>query len=404
MGKSIGGKKNLAEEYRKKILKRKSMAGTGGNESLESATETTLPADTPEVNADTSRKELHRLIDTYLDGNENLKQLADKAATDGREALKAVCDDNPGYLEKNPQKLGALEVIVRTDGSRPSFMIRNGTIDYQSSPAGSWSDILPAEESSIRNAISCVGRVNNKNGAHIGTGFLVANNMVITNRHVLQEIATKENDNTWKMLPGTFIDFGHEFRAQTSLWPRNINRVVFCPPQYIDPRNIDHSKLDLVVLECDPVDTQTLPIKLSIGGSSEWAQPGNFIYIVGYPGNPGLAGLQQYSTLLEQLFKSTFGCKRLAPGEIILPTADTGTLSFAHDATTLGGNSGSVILAQAKGVMAAGLHYGGNIQAPRENWGHVLGNTLNAANSIRNQTLKQCLEENNIAIVDMFAQ
>lgn len=403
MGKAIGGKKNLAEEYRKKLMRGKKSAAagdnesTGGNESI-----TTLPDDTPQVSAEMSREELYRIINTYMDGDESLKKIADKATADGKEALKAVCGDSPDYLEKNPQKLGALEVIVRTDGSRPSFMIKDGAIDFNSSPAGIWADILPAEETIIKKAIECVGRINTKDGGHVGTGFLVSNNIIITNRHVLQAIATKENDNTWKMIPGTFIDFGYEFRGQASRWPRKLIKVVYCPPKYIDPYKIDHHKLDLVMVECDPVDQQSIPVKLSFGSSAEWAQPGNYIYTIGYPGNPGLAGLQAYSTLLEQIFKSTFGCKRLAPGEIITISEEASKWTLAHDATTLGGNSGSLILAQGKGVVAAGLHYGGTLKAPRENWGHIAGYTLDAMNSIDNKTLRQCLEEYNVAIVDMF--
>ena len=105
------------------------------------------------------------------------------------------------------------------------------------------------------------------------------------------------------------------------------------------------------------------------------------MFTVGYPASPGGA---ERADLLERLFQSTFGCKRIAPGLIMesarIPTG-LDRISTAHDATTLGGNSGSVVLVIGREHSAAGLHYGGSRREPRENFVHPLGLLLNVKNA-----------------------
>jgi hypothetical protein len=114
------------------------------------------------------------------------------------------------------------------------------------------------------------------------------------------------------------------------------------------------------------------------------------MYIVGYPGSPGPG--QAPLTLLEQLFQSTYGHKRLAPGLLMTSQAGVHTWTIAHDATTLGGNSGSVVLLIDNEQIAAGLHYGGRWADPRENWGHNLGLVLDQADK-SGKTLREYLRD-----------
>jgi hypothetical protein len=349
--------------------------------------------------AEGSKQVLHSMIETVGTNKANLKRIVNKITEDGKEALKAVSEDNDKYLQNNPFKTSMLEVIVLTDGSRPSFMVRDGKVDKNSSPVGEWSQVLDDNQVEIEKAIACVGRINRSN-VHIGTGFLIHPNLVITNRHVLQEIANLENDGNWVMKPGVMIDFGYEFRGRESVNPRAMKKIVFCGASYIDPEIIDHSKLDLALIELAPAENPAeLPV-LDFFASKDWADPGSFIYTIGYPGNPGLAGLKIYNTLLEDLFKSTFGYKRMAPGQVMPISSDrTTTGTVTHDATTLAGNSGSVIIRIGGKSKAAGLHYGGSLKAPRQNWGHILGATLEAK-GFQGKTLRENLSEFNIKLTD----
>jgi hypothetical protein len=198
--------------------------------------------------------------------------------------------------------------------------------------------------------------------------------------------------------PGVAIDFGHEFRARDSVSPRRLKRVVFCPEKVINPKLVDHKKLDLVLIELDAAQESERPRSvLAFDIAPDWANPPQFIYTVGYPGNPGWGELL---SLQEQLFQSTFGCKRLAPGEIEPPHANVSTWTLAHDASTLGGNSGSVVLVPGREDAAAGLHYGGTGAVPRENWGHILGRVLGEPDKDSGKTLREVLNQFGVRLVD----
>jgi V8-like Glu-specific endopeptidase len=384
----------IAAQYRKKLAAKRSL--------LESTSESTPDFAESEVpdRAKAARENLNRIIKEYLGDKKELYELAGRITTKGSEALRAVANNEDLYLIKNPQSMHFLEVIVRTDGSRPSFMVRNGKADKATSPVGDWSDILDASEQPLTEAIACVGRIDYKKG-HVGTGFLIHENLVVTNRHVLQSVAHRENDGSWRVKPQSTIDFGYEFRARTSINPREIESVTFAGDKYVDMYKIDHEKLDMAILRLKPVSSDQVPRKLlSVNIAPDWATNDTITFTIGYPGDPGVQGLKTYGSLLEQLFKSTFGCKRLAPGQIMSPVNQLAGWGLAHDTTTLGGNSGSLIVTQGKPYAAAGLHYGGQVQAPRENWGHVLGKALEAPDVVSGRSLKQILNDFGVPMID----
>ena len=89
-----------------------------------------------------------------------------------------------------------------------------------------------------------------------------------------------------------------------------------------------------------------------------------------------MAGLSNYGIVLEQLYQSTYGFKRLSPGQVLVDDDMAAHHSICHDASTLGGNSGSVIIGAGKETAAAALHYGGTLAPPKQNWGHLLAATL----------------------------
>src|SRR5262249_41158130 len=138
---------------------------------------------------------------------------------------------------------------------------------------------------------------------------------------------------------------------------------------------------------------------LAVDIAPDWAQLQQTIFIIGYPGNPGFATYTP--TLLEQLFQSTFGYKRIAPGVVVGSQVEVAEWTMAHDATTLGGNSGSIVLVAGREHIAAGLHYGGR-RNPGENWGHIMGLLLNRTDGRTNQTLRQHFEEYGVELVDRF--
>ncbi len=84
----------------------------------------------------------------------------------------------------------------------------------------------------------------------------------------------------------------------------------------------------------------------------------HLVYLVGYPAtdNQGITPAE----VLTRIFAGIYEVKRLQPGTI---TAISPTLPrFAHDCSTLGGNSGSVVLDLATHKVI-GLHFSGGFRA-----------------------------------------
>lgn len=392
--------RDLTAHY-KKILKSGEDASGGGVEGVGDG-EPDLSEGGISDRLDTTQAELKRIVDEHLGGSQELHELAEQITANASEALRALRDEDEERLRERPDLLDSLEAVVRTDGSRPSFMIRNGAVDKTTSPLGSWESTLDVSADMLRDAIWCVGRIDIPSALHgfEGTGFLIQENLIATNRHVLQGIARRGGDGNWTVNDGVTIDFGHEFRARDSVNRRTPRRVAFAGSKPIlEVGPVDHTKLDLALIELEPTAPENLPrAPLALDVAADWNDPDTTIYTLGYPANPRVGTYTP--TLLEQLFQTTYGYKRLAPGKVMRAQARVHTWTLAHDATTLGGNSGSVILVVGREHAAAGLHYGGRRTEPRENWGFVLGRVLEETDGRSELTLRQCLKEYGVQLID----
>lgn len=67
-------------------------------------------------------------------------------------------DENPGASLTQGDAM-ALEAVIRTDGSRPTLLVRNDAADPRHPLAGDWSGILEASRDALRDRVRAVGRV-----------------------------------------------------------------------------------------------------------------------------------------------------------------------------------------------------------------------------------------------------
>jgi endonuclease G len=269
-------------------------------------------------------------------------------------------DDLKAFVEGRPRPAAALEAagqetvhqrqleaIVRRFG-RPVLLIQDDT--YVAPELPSVLTELAPHKQRIDAAIKKVGRVEFINHAMPwgGTGWLVDKNIVITNRHVAEIVAEASGNGKFRFklslggVPfGARLDFKEEFGAGA---PGGVREVLLKSVKFIARSD----QPDIALLELKPNGTLPDPMLLLDAISAD----GQAIGVIGYPAYDSRNDPQD----IARYFGDIFDVKRFAPG-IVSQQAGTQHF-FMHDATTLGGNSGSVVLDLATGK-ALGLHYAG---------------------------------------------
>ena len=266
-------------------------------------------------------------------------------------------DELKGFLERMLRSRGleslpldsprarALEAIVRRYG-RPVLLIQNDT--YTAPELSSVLQQLEPHRQRIEAAIKSVGRVDfvNHPVPWGGTGWLVDENVVITNRHVAEIVAESIGNGKYRFrlsvagVPfGARLDLRAEFGQTVAPFEFELTSVKFIARS-------DQPDLALLGLEVD--GKLPPPVELLEQPGAE-GQP---IGIIGYPAYDSRNDPQD----IARYFGSVFDVKRLAPG-IVSQMAGKQHF-FMHDATTLGGNSGSIVLDLESG-RAMGLHFAG---------------------------------------------
>jgi endonuclease G len=267
-----------------------------------------------------------------------------------------------GQLEQIILKIGRPVLFVRDDG----FTFPKELKDRESQV---WKERLEGAMEKIKCHIPSVGRINVENHETfkwLGTGWLIAENIGVSNAHVVDQFAMKSAD-------GSGYTFRQNFRR------RSMSASIDFKVEFESPaRNEFQIEKVLYIGEKGPSGNYDPDIALfqiaSQGGIGKSKEGESIPAVLGTPvclanhlpdrrdqvaviGYPAFDSRVPDADLMRRIFGDDYDLKRLAPGTIM--DVDNEFHIVRHDASTLGGNSGSVILDLKTGE-AVGLHFAGS--------------------------------------------
>ncbi len=308
---------------------------------------------------------------------DRFQELADRAPTErgGLESLGGLRVDDAARaadrIAEGTYEQGAspgLEAIIERF-TRPVHLVQQSTFTVPPDDFPNSEEIrgrLEGARTALERVIPSAGRIDVRNHRldWLGTGWVVGPGIVVTNRHVADEFATRRDGGfgfrqNLNLPPvRAAVDWRHEharpeesrFRVEEVLW--------------IEPEG----SVDVAVLRIadqgEDGEGAPAPIDLMTREEIDEQGIGSWVAVIGYPAHDSRNDLADQ----QRIFDGIYNVKRLAPGQV---TQLAGEDLLLHDATTLGGNSGSVIVDLVSGK-AAGLHFGGiqgvrneAVQAPR---------------------------------------
>lgn len=231
----------------------------------------------------------------------------------------------------------------------------------------------------IEQRLPSVGRIDG-GGAHSGTGFVVGDDLILTNRHVLELLADPRPGavapTRWDLDSDVTIDFSPTPRAADGARRFRLREVIFAGPDPIWDAPYKPGRVDAALLRVDRSSEtgQPLPPALHFAKNPDLAARTRLL-VCGYPAEPQSlptddsgATRRDVVARLFQIFGLNYGNKYLSPGKLMTSTPALSV--FDHDATTLPGSSGSCVLLLNDTLSGAGLHFGG--QWLQANQAHAL--------------------------------
>jgi Trypsin-like peptidase domain len=243
-----------------------------------------------------------------------------------------------------PEQIQALEQAIRL--LRPAPYVQHGALKPLTADTAKAFPGWEAFREAVKPFLPSVGRIDRARrpgGGYepVGTCFVVGQDCVVTNHHVLLALTFS----TGALARGqAVVRFGQELGDSPEP-----------PPIHLVATVKQDESLDLAMLstECR-LDTNP-PGLQPISTVSAEPTRGTSVVAVGYPMDD--ANLPE---LVSGLFDEKFQVKRASPGEVLSSRSGR----FSHDCTTLSGSSGSPLLtmdgAQLAGVHTDGLYLGRN--------------------------------------------
>ena len=257
------------------------------------------------------------------------------------EQWKAVGDLMDGRIVPRGM-LATMFSIVQPIG-RPSFIVSNNDFPVDLAWRHLDSALMHAR---ISQALRAVGTIVVPDSFETlcGTGFLVGDRLVMTNRHVAENFSYDLDAAT---PPFRTVAPLIDFHREKSSPPGDTSGQV-----PIEKVVMVHPTLDIVLLRLKFMPPGIKPLVLS----STPPKRQDEIAVMGYP-----RAYRPDDDIERAIFDNTYDVKRLAPGQItgLAYSAERGLDVLTHDSSTLPGNSGSPALDLRTGLVI-GVHYRGD--------------------------------------------
>jgi endonuclease G len=267
--------------------------------------------------------------------------------------VRDVLHDKRSRRASHPQR-PYTEAVIRLF-ARPVLLVRNNRVQLPRSKE--IRDRILAARTRLEADIPSVGRiefVGNPQQSWGGTGWMISDKVIVTNRHVAELIGRQQRRGfVFKInaVSGEPMQARIDFREEYKQGSRPALEVEVSKIRFIEEHR--RGLPDVAFLELAAADGLPLPIALSDSDPVDDAD----IAVIGYPARDPRGTPDE--TAAHKIFGDIYGVKRVAPGKVI--AADAGPWFFTHDATTLGGNSGSVVIDLNTGA-AVGLHFLGELE------------------------------------------
>lgn len=330
-------------------------------------------------------------LHAFLSADERGLEIRDTVVSGAEEAVSQLAAGR----ELSAKARFGLEALVKLSG-RPALRIRGGSVDINDPRAKEWKGRLTLyfTGGQVADRFSRIGRID-CDDQHIGTGFVIGNGLILTNRHVLQAFAApiprRNGPDRWVLTSDNVtIDFAEEPSSQTAASRFKIVDVVGSGPRDIDDMQVDFACADAAVLAAESINAEQekLPGGLELDGDIRKVDRTKSLMVVGFPAQPASLPERPDGSFdtdvikrLHELFGHDYGTKYLAAGEVMTAIGshdgDKVPHVFGHDATTMVGNSGSAVIGAHDSQQVVGLHFGGHWL--EENYAHAVARLRGAS-------------------------
>lgn len=266
-----------------------------------------------------------------------------------REAVTVDVGAGPATLpSRNGDSIDIEEesIIMRTGRPVLAILRNEAQLEIDDPDSEVWTNRLTKAKQRLATAAEAVGRieVEGHSMSWLGTGWLIAPDVIVTNRHVAAEFGRQVGTNFVfrRGLDGAdmtaSIDFLEELDRPDE-WSFRLERIL-----HIE----DADGPDIAFCRVAGTGGGRLPSPIEVAPVTDDAE---LVAVIGYPARDSRIPEQ---LLMDRIYGNVYDKKRLALGQLIGSADDV----IRHDCSTLGGNSGSVVLSLDTGE-ALGLHYAG---------------------------------------------